>query len=207
VNGGNGFEVTGGDSVAVNDSLAFSNGQHGILVTGGTGVILDGNTCSNNSQQVSVTFSGIRIENNVTGVRVVHNRSGDFILTLPNKQKHGISVGSVGTAFLLVTENDLRDNKAGPLDTSTNGPGHVITRNLGVAPIGVSAIPVSGSPFTYTNTDGVPEAIDVTGGVVSAVVKNPVTILTASPCTVYLEPGEAVTVTYSVPPTMNKDHM
>ena len=85
--------------------------------------------------------------------------------------------------------------------------GHVITRNIGVAPRGVSTIPLSGSPFTYTNTGGVPQIVYITGGVVSAVAKNSVTILTSSPCTVYLEPGEAVTVTYSVPPTINKDHI
>jgi CBS domain-containing protein len=205
VNGGNGFEVTGGDSITISDSLSLSNGQHGIVVTGGTGVMLNGNTCSNNSQQASKTYSGIRIENNVTGVRVVNNRSGDFIFPQTNKQKYGISVGSAGTDFLVVTENDLRGNTTGALDDSSTDTSHVITRNIGVAQVGVSSIAVMGSPFTYTNKDGVPEVVYITGGMVSAVVKNSVTILTASPCTVYLDPGEAATVTYSVAPTMNKD--
>jgi len=204
VNGGHGFELTGGDSIAVSNSLSLSNNQHGILVTGGTGVILDGNTCSNNSQQASVTYSGIRIGNRVTGVRVVNNRCGDFIFPLRSKQAYGIAADSA-TDFLVVTGNDLRGNGMSPINDALLGTNCTIARNLGVRVGGVSAISMRASPFSYTDDDGVPEAVYITGGMVSAVAKNGVTVFTASPCTVYLEPGEAVTVTYSVAPTMNKD--
>ncbi|TMP97067.1 MAG: hypothetical protein E6L09_13950 [Verrucomicrobia bacterium] len=205
VNGGNGFEITGGDSITVSDSLALSNGQHGIVITGGTGVLLNGNTCSNNSQEATATYSGISVGNNVTGVRVVNNRSGDFVITLPKKQKHGIAVSSVGTDSLVVTGNDLRGNATGALDDSSPGTTKLITRNIGVATVGVSPVIVTSSPFTYTNKDGVPEVIYITGGAVSAVAKNGVTIFGAGPCTIYLDPGEAATVTYSIAPAMNKD--
>jgi hypothetical protein len=205
VNGGHGFHVAGGDSITISDSLSLQNNQHGIVVTGGTGVSLDGNTCSNNSQQASGTYSGIFIGKNVTGLRVVNNCSGDFIFPPKNKQKYGIAIDSVGTDALVVTGNELRDNMAGGLDYSSTGTHNIITRNVGVPPIGVSAIGVTASPFTYANNDGVPEAVYIAGGTVSAVSKNNITIFRASPCTVYLEPNEAVTVTYSVPPAMNKD--
>jgi parallel beta-helix repeat protein len=207
VDGGNGFEVTGGDSVTITNSLALSNKQHGILVTGGSNVLLDGNTCSNNSQQASVTYSGIRLDNYVTGVRVVNNRSGDCILTATNKQKYGVTLGSLGTDFLVVTGNDLRDNTTGALDNSSPGTNNIITGNIGVTPSGITAITVGPSPFTYLNKDGTAEALYISGGAVSSVVKNDVMLFTMSPCTVYLEPSEAVTVTYSVAPTMNKDSM
>jgi len=205
VNRGNGFEITGGDSIVLSNSLSLSNNRHGILVTGGAGVMVNGNTCSNNSQESSATYSGITIGNNVTGVRVVNNRSGDFIFTLPKKQKHGIALGAVGTDRLVVMANDLQGNATGALDDSSPGTSKVISRNVGVAPVSVSAIAVTASPFTYTNKDGVPETLYIAGGTVSAVAKSGITIFTASPCTIHLDPAEAVTVTYSVAPRMNKD--
>jgi len=130
VNGGNGFTIVGGDSITVNNSLSLQNNRHGIVVTGGNGVMLDGNTCSNNSQEASATYSGIRIEDNVTGVRVVNNRSGDFIFTLTKKQQHGIALGAVGTDFLVVTGNDLRDNATHALNESSPGANNTITGNM-----------------------------------------------------------------------------
>ena len=71
-------------------------------------------------------------------------------------------------------------------------------------PAGVSAITVGGSPFTYT-AGGTPEAVYLTAGTVSLIVKNGVTLFTATPATVYLAPGESIVVTYSLAPTMNRD--
>ncbi len=133
VNGGNGFEVTGGDSITISDSLSLSNGRHGIVVAGGTGVMLTGNTCSNNSQEAGTTYSGISIENKVTGVRIVNNRCGDFIFTLPRKQKHGIAIGAVGTDFLVIMGNDLQGNATTALDDSSAGTNKMITQNVGVS--------------------------------------------------------------------------
>jgi hypothetical protein len=79
--------------------------------------------------------------------------------------------------------------------------------NTGVTTERITSIGVGPSPFTYLNAHSTPEAVYVSGGTVSSVVKNGATLFTTSPCTVYLEPGEAVTVTYSVAPTMNKDPM
>ena len=75
----------------------------------------------------------------------------------------------------------------------------------GFNPQGVAAITVTASPFTYTNNDGVPEAIYIDAGTVSVITKNAITVYTSTDKTVWLEPGETVTVTYSVLPTMNKD--
>lgn len=58
---------------------------------------------------------------------------------------------------------------------------------------------------TYTNNDGVPEAIYIDGGTVSAIAKNAITVYTSTGKTISLEPGEAVTVTYSVLPVLNRD--
>lgn len=204
VNAGNGFEIRGGDSIALSDSLALQNGRHGIFVAGGNGVKVDGNTCSNNSQEATTIYSGIRVDNGVTGARVVNNRSGDFIFSLPNRQRYGISLSPTGTDSLLVTGNDLRGNAAGALEYSY-GPGHIVTRNIGLAPISISEILVAVSPFTYTNKSASAEIIYIAGGTVSSIAKNGTKVFTSSPCTVFLDPGDAITVTYSAIPAMHRD--
>lgn len=86
----------------------------------------------------------------------------------------------------------------------TLGAGSRLIRG-GTAPVGVAAVAVTASPFTYTNADRTAEAVYVSGGTVSAISKNAVTVFTGTDKTVWLEPGEAMTVTYSVAPTMTKD--
>jgi hypothetical protein len=71
-------------------------------------------------------------------------------------------------------------------------------------PQGAATIAVGASPFTYT-AGATPEAVYIRGGTVSDVAKNGRTLFVASPATVMLEPGEAVVVTYSAAPTMEKD--
>jgi hypothetical protein len=81
--------------------------------------------------------------------------------------------------------------------------------NVGFNPQGVAAISPSGSPFTYTNNDGVDEYVTIDGGTVTTVAKNSITLYSfggaAARCGVWLAPGEALTVTYTGAPTMNKD--
>jgi hypothetical protein len=71
-------------------------------------------------------------------------------------------------------------------------------------PQGAATIAVGASPFTYT-AGATPEAVYIRGGTVSDVSKNGRTLFVASPATVMLEPGEAVVVTYSAAPTMERD--
>jgi hypothetical protein len=73
------------------------------------------------------------------------------------------------------------------------------------APGGVSTITVGASVFNYTNNDGIDEMVYITGGTVSVIAKNGITIYTATNAAVFLLPGESINVTYSVLPTMNKD--
>lgn len=79
---------------------------------------------------------------------------------------------------------------------------------LGFNPQGVAAITVTASPFTYT-AGPTPEYVTIDGGTITTVVKNAITLYsfggTAARCGVWLEPGEAVTITYTVAPVCNKD--
>lgn len=126
-------------------------------------------------------------------------------------------VGSA-TSGIVSQNGNIHDNALSGAATAITLPvpgadGHAtglrIRNNKGYNPLGVAAIAVGGSPFTYTNSDYVDEAVYIDGGTVTTVVKNGITIANfagaASHISVWLEPEEALTVTYTAAPTMNKD--
>jgi len=80
----------------------------------------------------------------------------------------------------------------------------VIKDNIGYNPVGLSAITVGASPFTYT-AGSTSETVYISGGTVSLVKRGATTVASASPSTVELPPFGTVQVTYSVLPTMVKD--
>lgn len=125
VNGGNGYTVAGGDSIVIHSSLALQNSLHGIILLGGTGIGILDNTCSNNSQQTHNTSSGIYVETPVDHVRITGNRSGDFILSLGNKQKYGLFLNG-GTDFLKVWGNELDGNQSGSLQNGSTGVNNLV---------------------------------------------------------------------------------
>lgn len=112
--------------------------------------------------------------------------------------------------FNLVADNQLTAGLSGTIQSDGGGTGsNKWINNIGFNPQGVAGITVTSSPFTYTNIDSVPELISIDGGTVTTVAKNSTTLYnfgaTTARCAIWLEPGEAVTVTYTVTPTMNKD--
>ena len=83
-----------------------------------------------------------------------------------------------------------------------------VSENYGYNPIGASSVTPGSSPWTYT-AGNTPETIYLYGGTVSSVAKNSITLATALSSTtalpVSLQPGEAMTVTYSSAPTAVRD--
>lgn len=130
VNNRYGINVTGGTAVAIVNTLAFQNQQHGIYLNGGAGHLVDGCVASNNSQQTNATYDGIVIATN--DVRIVNNRSGDFILTLANKQRAGLNL-TAGTDFLSIGGNRLEGNTGlgfeQPIVNSSTGANNQILGN------------------------------------------------------------------------------
>ena len=130
VNGGSGFLTdTGGtlDSVRFIDCIALQNDLHGYNLSGGDDASLLACTASNNSQDTSDVSSGIYI--NQDSVRVIGSRSGDFIYSLANKQKYGLSI-TVGKDNIIVGGNDFRDNNTGAILNSSLEPNINIYENL-----------------------------------------------------------------------------
>ncbi len=170
-------------------------------------------------------FTGCRIYNNYAAgaiidgaVRVSFNGCSILYngLGAVDAGSSGISVSGTAAPDLIVVGCDIHDNGTGGagygIYTNTALTNRVVTDNIfrgnsqgTFNPVGgATAISVSGSPFTYT-AGTTPEAVYVSGGTVSAIAKNSVNLFVATGASVWLEPGEAMTVTYSSIPTMIKD--
>lgn len=180
----------------------------GLFGAGGMkNVTIQGNDLFNNgiANVGTSNQAGIQVGTgcNIVNLRVINNVAYDDQTTATQQYGLGISNSAVTGAF--VSGNDF--SKVGTQGIILFGTGSlagVITNNPGYNPQGALAVTPAASPWTYT-AGNTPEVLYLTGGTVSAVVKSGITLATASPCSVALDPGEAVTVTYSVAPTAAAD--
>lgn len=129
VNGAEGFLISGGTSVVCEGCLSLQNNTYGFLITGGDGTGIINCTASDNSQATDNAVDGIRIENNVTHARIIGCRSGDFVLSLTNDQRYGLSIGATGTDYIVAIGNDLQGNQTGSLGNFSGGANNQISLN------------------------------------------------------------------------------
>lgn len=197
----------------INANNFQANNRHGIFIKSDsigtwTGPIIDSNVIRNSSNNSSGSFDGINIlvTSGTVNYCVIKNNS-IFDDQALKTQRYGISVagGASGLLNCVIEGNSVAGNMSGGILLTSISPTVFVKNNPGFNPQGAATITVTASPFTYTNNDGVAETVHITGGTVSVIAKNSITLFTASPATIWLEPGESVTTTYSVAPTMNKD--
>lgn len=114
-------------------------------------------------------------------------------------------IATTGTpADINIQNNDFTSLGGGVPISGNFGARSQITNNRGDTVRGAaSAITVTASPFTYTAGPR-PEFVNITGGTVSSIVINGVTVASATNQAISLPPNTAVTVTYSSTPTMIK---
>lgn len=91
----------------------------------------------------------------------------------------------------------------------TSNAGATFQYEAALASEGASSITVTASPFVYANNDGADEYVTVSSGTVSSIGyvrggTGPVGVAAASNFGLRLFPGDAVSVTYSGAPTMQK---
>ena len=133
---------------------------------------------------------------NIVKGHILHN-------TLTKKGKFGIAEAVSGGSNLI---QGCQMGTFGTQALATIGTGGTrVLDCVGLTPQGTVAITVTASPFTYTNNDNVREAVYINGGTVSAISKNGNQIFSGTNATAWLEPLEAVTVTYTVAPSMWAD--
>ncbi len=197
-------------TLIIKGNICKGNALPGISLSSSQ-TIVEGNICYDNNQDCALSptkRAGILVQTGqsplISNVSVIGNRCFDDQST--PTQNYGVSVSQTPNVMIeiLVSNNDLRGNGVGgigELDCSQ----FRVTGNLGYNPQGVAPILVGDSPFTYTNRDGVPEAVYIAGGTVSEISKGGTVLFTSSPATIWLDPDESVTVTHLDPPHILKD--
>jgi hypothetical protein len=128
-----------------------------------------------------------------------------------NSQGYGIAVGG-GTNNVRVLNAVLAPNVAGPIFIAGSNPGLVVKDCAGYNPVGIVAITVGASPYTYTAGSS-PETVYVQGGTISEISRGAPggTLIanTAPPAgqsvIIPLAPNMQISVTYTVAPTMFRD--
>jgi len=166
---------------------------------------------------------GINLESNTSYVTVVGNCCVENL--------HGIALNSAQNCIVLnnicsfngsgikvwklaewnapdvlsIVSNRCSDNVNDAISIDGAGVNNEIARNLGFNPQGPEPISVGSSPFTYVNTDNVPEVVYIDGGAVSQIAKASTTLFTSTGKAVPMNPGETLSVTFSQTPTIVRD--
>lgn len=158
VNTTHGYSQIGGKDLAYTGCFALSNGGHGFDIEGGVTTGLVNCRASNNSQTTTNTSDGIRVAAAYT--RVVGCRSGDFYLSLTNKQRWGISIAAVD--FLQIWANELDGNFSGSIQNFAAGQPHIAIQGGSGASdsFSVKRIPTT----TVVLTDAATVAVDASAG-------------------------------------------
>jgi parallel beta-helix repeat protein len=176
--------VVGNTITGINSTTTPAQGIRFDTAAGGTCI---GNTVDYGAAPIASTI-GINIVGG-SQITVTGNHVTRFArpLSLDSARvaiAHNVFFGNTSNAILIVVQANCQ-----------------IANNDGHNPIGMLAITVTASPFTYT-AGPTQETVFIRGGTVSLITIDGSTIFVASPATVELPPNKAVVVTYSVAPTM-----
>ena len=200
-----GVNVAGSQDVTIDSMTINHNQQNGILVqpfnsVDSTNVKIIAPDITDNNQAIGSTVGiteGIYWSGAATG-QVIGGRITDDQAT--KTQTYGIRIEN--TASIVATGVSVVGNATGSI---LDDVGASNIRNCdGYNPVGPSTVVVGPSPWTYTQRSS-PATLYLNGGTVSSIVKDTITLATATPAAIPLEPGQAVVVTYSVAPTAAVD--
>jgi len=200
--------VSSVEKTIISNSHFTNNADYGLALFNTRNSKVIGNVIANNgtvggSYNVGMYTSGYWI-NSIIALN--HFYDDQTVAT----QKYGIDYNSYDATGHdnKIINNTFEGHVTGPINpdfyTHANLLDYEIRGNTGLNPVGLSAISVGSSPYTYT-AHAIPETIYITGGTVSSITKGGTQIATTSPCTINLEPFQSIIVTYSVTPTMIKD--
>ncbi len=198
-----GIEVGGNNVVIMGNQISGTEGS-AVALTDAQDVVVTGNTftaCEKMGVHVicSETAPDQPQDITITSNRMTDDGAGSLC---------AVKFTSAGDAATGVTieANDLRGTWADGAAIVTNpkiGADSRIAGNAGYNPIGVSAITVGSSPYTYTAGLS-PETVYILGGTVSSIAigAGSTVIFTSTDRTIELGPLDRVIVTYSGTPTM-----
>ena len=180
-------------------NVIFNNGVVSGFASGGIGIATGG------VRQVIVSSSQIFSNTGGSGIQWAPGEGGTTVecCQIFGTQTFGLNFPGAATE-MLIANNDLTGNTSAAINGAVNLTSGRIEGNPGYNPVGLSAITVTASPFTYTAGPS-PEVVYITAGTVSLIKRGATTVATASPAQITLPPFGTVQVTYSAAPTMVKD--
>jgi hypothetical protein len=157
-----------------------------------TNMIIDGVIFEVSSSGL-FTSTGATLDSLVMSHNIYHT-FGDYLINL------SLIGSSAITGKNIIEANNVERSRG---FTFPVGAPLLIINNIGYNPRPASAIIIHGAPFKYTNNDGYPELITISGGVVSQIaLRSTNTGLTGG--AFLLQPGDSITVVYNIAPTIAK---
>lgn len=187
---------------------ANGNAQDGIrFVTGLTNLrsqIIGGQFLSNGTSS-SNGYDGIAVQPTVTGL-TIHGAHAynDTAQGLNNTQRYGLNLVSGAIADIVATGNNFKSNLTAGINNNSTSPLVTLANNEGFNEIGFAAPPtVPSSTTVFTNPYGRPMVVSITGGTVTAVKLDTITVApnTSSPVILAIGPGHTISITYSSVPS------
>ena len=204
--GGTGLSVFPNGASAIVQSINFvgcefyNNSTAGIQLSASLGGTVK-NFSFNGGRIAGHTVFGILIDG-ATGTIVNGMTIGDGVFG-----NNGTGIDLASAADNNTISGNLIIGNTTAVANSASGTHNVIINNTGYNPVGATSITVGASPFTYT-AGASPETVYILAGTVSAIATQGRTVGTSTnagaPVSVDLGPNEAVQVTYSSIPFMNK---
>jgi hypothetical protein len=195
-------------TIQISGNFVARSAQDGIAISssGGTiqDVILTNNILKNNGQGgASNNTFGITLSGSVAYSRVTLTGNVTFDDQVTKTQTYGLGINATITGAV-IQDNNFQNNKTGSINIVSGSITGWIANNPGYNPLGPLAVTPAASPWTYT-AGSTPEVLYLNGGTVSSVVKNSITLASATGTQVNFQPGETAVITYSSAPTAVTD--
>ena len=126
-----GFILAGHDGANLSDCEATQNGTAGFQVASGSGPYsLTSCNANYNSQSANNTYAGIQIDPNVTHVRIIGGRLGNWLYSFTNKQVYGVNINATGTDYIVVQGVDAQGHAGTAINNASAGTHNSITGNV-----------------------------------------------------------------------------
>lgn len=173
------------------------------------------NTNTWTAAQVYSDFSSINIKANLTGLGGSTNgviswsySGSNTYLTLKPVVELGYTSNIQLEGFVVTTINNTLDDGNGNAIFTTSGGGIVSVNGIKTTAGAATTVTVGASPYTYTNSSTSNQQIFIQGGTVSAISFNPnggtgISLSGLTDNVITLRPGDTITITYTVAPTVN----
>jgi hypothetical protein len=146
-----------------------------------------------------ILIEGNRVSGGTVGVLVKNDAARTAIFANQISGTTGISIESLASDSVIFTNSLAFNSVASITGTGVNAR---IGQNFGDPP-GVNNVVIGPSPYTYT-AGAYSEDVYLYGGTVTSVVLDAETLATSSNCQISLNSHQAITITYTTPPTLTR---